>query len=327
MARKHKPHSGSLAFSPRKRAKRIYPKVRSWPELNETKVLGFAGYKAGMTHMFVLDSSKDTSTSGKEVFTPVTVIECPPVVPFSVRVYKNTPNGLKATGEILASSLSKDSTKSLSRKIRAPKKPPSEKKLEGDEVTLVVHTKPETAVSKKKPEVMELPISGSSFEEKLNYAKGLLGKELRISDIFNDGDYVDVIAVTKGKGTQGPVKRFGIKIQKRKFSRTGKARHVGSLGDRLSETRWTVPMAGQMGFHTRTEFNKWLIKIGNDGKEITPKGGFVNYGEVKNDYVVLKGSVPGPSKRLIRLRHAIRPHPPAAKPEIVYVSLTSKQGK
>ena len=66
-------------------------------------------------------------------------------------------------------------------------------------------------------------------------------------------------------------------------------------------------MAGQLGFFKRTEYNKRILKIGEDGKEIVPKSGFVNYGIIKGDYVVLEGSGPGPRKRLIVLKSAIRP--------------------
>jgi large subunit ribosomal protein L3 len=66
-------------------------------------------------------------------------------------------------------------------------------------------------------------------------------------------------------------------------------------------------MAGQLGFQTRTELNKRILKIGENGEEINPKGGFKNYGIVKTNYLLLEGSVPGPKKRLVRLRAAIRP--------------------
>jgi len=87
-------------------------------------------------------------------------------------------------------------------------------------------------------------------------------------------------------------------------------------------------MAGQMGYHTRTEHNKRVLKVGEKGEEeITPKGGFVNYGIVTKDYVAIKGSVPGPAKRVIRLRNAMRKHPMVVDPEITYLSRTSKQGR
>ena len=49
-----------------------------------------------------------------------------------------------------------------------------------------------------------------------------------------------------------------------------------------------------------------MIKIGDDGKKITPSSGFHKYGVIKSDYIVLEGSVPGPKKRLIRFRPTIR---------------------
>ena len=133
----------------------------------------------------------------------------------------------------------------------------------------------------------------------------MLGKEIKPSDVFREGELVDVISITKGKGTAGPVKRFGVKIQTRKAQK--KRRHVGSLGsERPGKVLWTVPQAGQLGFFRRTEFNKRVLKIGEDGKEITPKAGFKRYGVVKSNYIIVEGSVPGPKKRLIMLRPAIR---------------------
>ena len=122
---------------------------------------------------------------------------------------------------------------------------------------------------------------------------------------MKEGELVDVVSVTRGQGTQGPVKRFGVKIQVRHAKK--KRRHVGSLGqERPGKVRSTVPMAGQLGFFRRTEVNKRILKIG-EGDEVTPKSGFINYGVVKGSYILVEGSVPGTNKRLIMLRPAIRP--------------------
>jgi large subunit ribosomal protein L3 len=59
---------------------------------------------------------------------------------------------------------------------------------------------------------------------------------------------------------------------------------------------------------------------------ITPAGGFLHYGEVKSDYILVKGSVPGPAKRLIRFRDALRSNEEQHPLEITYVSTRSKQG-
>jgi large subunit ribosomal protein L3 len=133
-----------------------------------------------------------------------------------------------------------------------------------------------------------------------------MGKEIKVSDIFRPGEYLDVIAITKGKGTQGVVKRFGVRIQFRKDMKHH--RQIGTLGSQSpGRVRWTVPRAGQLGFFQRTEFNKRLLKIGEDAKEINPSSGFTNYGVVKSNYILLEGSVPGPKKRMIMMRLSIRP--------------------
>ena len=82
-----------------------------------------------------------------------------------------------------------------------------------------------------------------------------------------------------------------------------------------------------MGFHIRTEYNKRIMQIGSDGAQIVPKGGFVKYGVVKNNYVLLKGSIPGPKKRTIMLREPVRKAPQQEKePQILYISTRSQQG-
>ncbi len=335
MTRHHQPRSGSIAFSPRKRAAKETPTVKSWPETEEACLLGFPGYKVGMTHLTMLDNVKNSPTEGMEVSSPVTIVETPPVVVLGIRAYKKDTRGLKTMTDIMAADLTED----LARKITLPKKNDAEAKIEElkeklddvVDVRVLIHTKPRlTSVPKKKPEIIECGIGGKTVEDKLEFAQNVLGKEINPADSFSDGEHVDTIAVTKGKGFQGPVKRFGIRIQYGKAARSSKGRHVGSIGPWTpARTMWTVAMAGQMGYHKRTEYNKKILKIGEKSQvdEVNPKGGFVKYGLIKNGFVVLKGSIPGPSKRLVMLRKAIRPigkHNDA--PDITYISTASKQG-
>jgi len=135
-----------------------------------------------------------------------------------------------------------------------------------------------------------------------------LGKEINIGDIFKEGNQIDIHAITKGKGLQGPVKRFGMGLKSHKSEKS--RRNPGSLGPWKGQVNimWKIPYAGQTGYFQRTEFNKWLLKIGNKPEEINPKSGFVRYGIIKNTYVIVKGSVAGPKKRLIRFNFAIRPN-------------------
>jgi len=327
MVRHSKPRAGSLAFWPRKRAKRIYPRVNSWPETEKTKTLGFAGYKAGMAHVLLLDTRKTSPTKGEEISVPVTVLDCPPLLVLGVRAYKMTSNGYVAFTEVLDDKVKDD--KDLKRKLVVGKYKKVEriKAIEKNldkikKIRLIVKTRPrESGLNKKRAEIFEIEVGGKEIQEKWNYSKEMIGKELKIKDVFKEGEFIDAIAVTTGKGTQGPVKRFGVTIQTRKAA--GKRRHVGSLGSETPRNvLWTVPYAGQMGFQTRTEVNKRIVKIGEDGKEITPKSGFVNYGVIKRDYVLVEGSLPGPRKRLIRLRTAIRPPKiPVLPAEIKHISL------
>jgi len=156
--------------------------------------------------------------------------------------------------------------------------------------------------------------------------KNQLGKNLSVTNIFKEGQCIDVVSVSKGKGFQGPVKRLGVKIRDRKSRKT--QRGIATLGPwSPSRVLYTIARAGQMGYHQRTEYNKRILKIGANGAEISPKGGFIRYGPVKGAYVLVSGSVPGPTKRLIRLRYPMRAsrRVPEA-PKIISVSLESPQG-
>ncbi|MEW5761051.1 MAG: 50S ribosomal protein L3, partial [Candidatus Thermoplasmatota archaeon] len=140
-----------------------------------------------------------------------------------------------------------------------------------------------------------------------------------------EGSLVDVIAVTKGKGFEGAIKRWGVKLLFHKNSKH--RRMIGTLGPHFpSYVRPTVPQAGQFGYHQRTEYNKRILKIGDKGEEITPSGGFLHYGIIRNSYVLIEGSIPGCAKRLVRLRDPARAFGMIEKPELTYVSTSSKQG-
>ncbi|VVB97159.1 50S ribosomal protein L3 [uncultured archaeon] len=336
MSHPHRPRRGSIAYSPRVRAKSEIPRVRAWPLQKQPKLLGFAGYKAGMTHVIMTDDVPNSLTSGMEISIPVTILEAPPMKVAAIRVYSNTTYGANAIAEAWTTELDKE----LNRAMTVPKKhdlPAAIAKIEqlikdgiAKDLRVVMYTLPEkvTGIPKKKPEIMENNIGGTDIKARFEYARTLLGKFINITDVFNNGDIVDVLAITTGKGLQGPVKRWGIQLQKSKHSRAGSVREIGTLGAwHPSHVSWRVPQLGQTGYHQRTEFNKRIMQIGKDGKTVTPAGGVLNYGIIRNDYIIIKGSVPGPAKRLVRLRPAIRSKkqtPPV--PEIKHISLESKQG-
>ncbi|MHC1595561.1 MAG: 50S ribosomal protein L3 [Candidatus Syntropharchaeales archaeon] len=322
MANRHRPRRGSLGFSPRKRAKSQTPRLRtkSVVGIGKSPIVEFSGYKAGMTHLVQVEDNPNAPNAGLEVTIPATVIEVPPMRIVGIRAYGKNTYGKRPIMEALNNQKRRDSS------LKA-----IEKAIEGDsvlELRVIISTQPAlvSGIGKKKPELMEQRVEGDLMEV-FEYLKSNLGKEIEISGVFEEGEMVDVIAITRGKGTQGPVKRWGTMIQDRKASRSSKSRHIGTLGPWFPHrVRWTVPQLGQTGYHQRTEYNKRLLKIGDKGDDINPKGGFPHYGLVKNSYILLKGSVPGPRKRLIRMRHAIRPTVSfKGAPQINYISKESKQ--
>ena len=137
--------------------------------------------------------------------------------------------------------------------------------------------------------------------------------------------YVDVVGITKGKGVQGPVKRFGIRRKQAKSRKT--VREVAVIGPwKPSAVMYTIPRAGQMGFHKRVEYNKRILKIDDSSTSpITPSGGFTNYGIVQGNYVIIKGSIPGTPKRFVRFRSAVRfNNSKINEPEILQMSVNPK---
>ncbi len=337
MSHPHRPRRGSIAYSPRVRANNEVARVRAWPVQKEAKIIGFAGYKAGMTHIIMRDEIPNSLTNGMEISVPVTIMEVPAMKVAAIRIYKNTTYGASAIAEAWTTELDKE----LNRAMTIPKKhdlPAAIAKIEqlikdgiAKDLRVVMYTMPEkiTGNPKKKPEIMENNIGGTDLMARFQYAKDLLGKNISISDVFNNGDVIDLVGITIGKGNQGPVKRWGIQLQKNKHSRAGSVREIGTLGPwHPSHVSWRVPQQGQTGYHQRTEFNKRIMQMGKDGKAVTPEGGFLNYGIIRNDYVIIKGSIPGPVKRLVRMRPAIRPKKQSQgqAPEISYISLESKQG-
>jgi large subunit ribosomal protein L3 len=327
-----------LAYSPRSRAAREVPTFNAWPDDDgQPRLQGFAGYKAGMTHVVMIDDEPNSPTEGMEESVPVTIVETPAMRAVAVRAYEDTPYGKKPLTEVWAADLDDD----LDRALDAPADADFESGREAFEAALddsdvadvrvITHTVPRDvpSVPKKKPDVMETRVGGGSVEDRAEFALDLLaeGGEHSINDVFRAGEYLDVSGVTKGKGTQGPVKRWGVQKRKGKHARQGWRRRIGNLGPwNPSRVRSTVPQQGQTGYHQRTELNKRLVAVG-DGGDVNPDGGLVGYGEVDGPYALVKGSVPGPSQRLVRFRPAVRPsESPRLDPEVRYVSTDSDQG-
>jgi large subunit ribosomal protein L3 len=292
-------HKGSLQFYPRVRAKKVIPNV-NWNPLSKEGVglLGFIGYKVGMVSVWAKDNTEDSLTKGKKISIPATIIECPTLKIYSVRFY----NEGKVTKDVVVAN-----DKALKRRIKLSKEVKSLGEAKDfEEVRLIVYSDiASTSVGKKKSDMMEIALSGSN-EEKLTFIKENIGKAISVTDVFGEG-LVDVRGVTKGWGTNGPVKRFGIGLKDHK-SEKGR-RRPGSLAPwHPSRVTFRAPQAGQTGYQTRMTYNNQILQVGKiSEKDINKDSGFHKYGKIKTDYLVLRGSIPGPKKRGFMITQALRP--------------------
>src|SRR6056297_2466258 len=65
MPQPSRPRKGSMGYSPRKRATTQVPRFRSWPDDDGSPALqGFSGYKAGMTHVVMVNDEANSATDG-----------------------------------------------------------------------------------------------------------------------------------------------------------------------------------------------------------------------------------------------------------------------
>jgi len=312
MGRRHSPRHGSLSYLPRGRARSLISVVKTWPQNVGEKpmIMGSAGFKAGTMHVYTIDDRERTPNFGKPLFNTATVFESPPVFISGFRAYGYHEEALNVLNEVYA----KNQPKDLDRKKKF-KNTSTEETLESIKKSLsqikrftavCCITPRETGMPQKIPIIFEVEVGGGSIDSQFDYLKTVLGKIIKISEVFQPGMYIDTIGVSKGKGLEGPVTRFGIKRKQHKSRKTVRA--VGSIGPwKPHATMYTIPSAGQRGLHRRTEYNKRVMSINStDENPITPKGGFKHYGEIKSDYIIVRGSVQGPPKRFIKFRFGIR---------------------
>ena len=167
---------------------------------------------------------------------------------------------------------------------------------------------------------MEVQINGGSIADKVEFGLKLFESAIPVDTVFNPSEVVDSLAITKGHGFEGVIARWGVTRLPRKTHKG--LRKVACIGAwHPSRVGYTVPRAGQDGFHHRVMANKKIYKIGKSAevdkgnarcetdltdKVITPMGGFPKYGIVNQDYMLIKGTIQGPIKRVITLRKALR---------------------
>ncbi len=325
--RKHsQPRRGSLAYLPRGRAKSMEARIRTWPEITseEPKLLGYAGFKVGCIQIVSIDDREKTPNHGKQLVSLGTVVATPPISVIGIRGYYQDINGSHALFDVYSNDMPKEVSRLFTLKPQEGSLERAEKMLNRtSELFAVVAVLPNNAgISQKKPYVFEVAVKGGDLKKQFDFVKSLFGKQVKIEEVFELGSSVDVASITKGKGWEGPITRWGVKKKQHKSRKSVRA--LGTLGPiSPSSIMYTVPRAGQRGFHQRVEYNKRIMIMSNTDKQdfkINPAGGYKHYGFVNGDFVVLKGSVPGTYRRLVKLRTQVRNVPnKVLKPNILEI--------
>merc|ERR1712180_155533 len=343
------PRHGSKGFLPKKRSRRHRGKAKSFPKDDPSKpvhLTAFMGYKAGMTHIVRQVDRPGSKMNKKEVVEGVTIVETPPMVVVGVVGYIETPRGMRSLKVVWAEHLSDECKRRFYKNWYRSKKKAftkSSKKwaddagkaeIEKDFKTLkkyckvirvIVHTQMKLMNQRqKKAHIMEVQLNGGTISDKVDWAREHLEKQTRITEVFAQDEMIDVIGVTKGKGFKGVTFRWGTKKLPRKTHKG--LRKVACIGAwHPARVGFSVPRAGQCGYHHRVDVNKKIYRVGRGihtkdntvikdnasteyditEKTITPMGGFPHYGEVNEDFVMLKGCVPGPKKRVLTLRKSL----------------------
>ncbi|KAJ4747804.1 60S ribosomal protein L3 [Rhynchospora pubera] len=362
------PRHGSLGFLPRKRSNRHRGKVKSFPRDDQAKkphLTAFIGYKAGMTHIVREVEKPGSKLHKKEACEAVTIVEAPPMVVVGVVGYIKTPRGLRTLNTVWAQHLSEEVKRRFYKNWYKSKKRAflkySQKyetetgKLEitaqlekikkyASVVRILAHTqiRKMKGLKQKKAHLMEIQVNGGTVPQKVDFAYQLFEKTVPVDAVFQKDEMIDVIGVTKGKGYEGVVTRWGVTRLPRKTHRG--LRKVACIGAwHPARVSYTVARAGQNGYHHRTELNKKVYKVGKAGeeshlamtdydrteKDITPMGGFPHYGIVKNDYLMIKGCCVGPKKRVVTLRQSLLKQTSRLAMEVIslkFVDTSSKFG-
>jgi large subunit ribosomal protein L3e len=314
-----------------------------------------------MTHIVRELNKIGSKMHNREIVEAVTIIETPPMIVVGVVGYIETVKGLKTLTTVWAAHISDDFKRNYySRWAKSKKaafskyaKKYTENKADIDAelarikkyckvVRVIAHAQTrKLGLGQKKAHSVEIQINGGNVAQKVDYAVSLFEQSVPVDSVFQQSEVIDTIAVTKGHGFEGVTKRWGVRKLPRKTHKG--LRKVACIGAwHPARVAISVPRAGQRGFFHRTEINKKIYRIGkgNDPrnattdfdlteKRITPLGGFPHYGSVDEDYIMLKGCIPGPKKRVITLRKAMFPQTSRAALEQInlkWIDTASKLG-
>ena len=197
------PRHGSLGFLPHKRCARSRGKVKVFPADDASEpvhLTAFLGYKAGMTHILREVTKPGSRLNKKEVVEGVTIVETPPMIGIGVVGYMETPQGLRTVATAWAHNLSDEAKRRFYKNWYASKKKAfvhyaekfSEEALEErltkikdycTVVRLIAHTQiGKVGLRQQKAHIMEIQINGGSIADKVDWAKSVFEKPIKIED-------------------------------------------------------------------------------------------------------------------------------------------------
>ena len=130
------------------------------------------------------------------------------------------------------------------------------------------------------------------FELKGDEMNGFeVGQEIK-ADLFKDGEIVDIIGTSKGRGYAGVIKRWGYAIGPKGHG-SGYHRQQGSFANNGRCNNRVIPgkkMSGHMGNQSATVLNEIIVKV-----------------DAEKNYILVRGGVPGAKKSIVKIRSAVKP--------------------
>ncbi len=280
------PRHGSLGFLPKKRTRHHSGRVRSFPDVDRP----------------------GSKIHKKEIVEAVSILEAPPMTVVGLVGYVETPRGLRSLSTVWAAFLSEEVKRRFYKNWYKSKRK-----------AMTKYAAKWTGESKDVDRELERIKKYCTVVRVIAHTqvKKLKLRQVPVDTVFNQGEMIDVCGVTRGHGTEGVVTRWGVTRLPRKTHRG--LRKVACIGAwHPSRVSFSVARSGQNGYHHRTEMNKKIYRIGKAGdaksasteadlteKSITPMGGFPHYGEVNEDWLMLKGCVAGARKRCLTLRRSL----------------------
>lgn len=264
------PRQGHLGYLPKRRTKATKGTIRSFPKDDASKpvhLTAFMGYKAGMTHVVRhFEKREGKKTLKKDVVEPVTVLETPPIKILGLVGYIQTPRGLRALSTVWAQNLPQGVLRRFYKNFYVSKKKAftnyakkyaedakSKKHVNRDiqrvkkycqTVRVIVGSQiDKLKLRQRKSHVMEIQVNGGTVAQKVDWAVSKFEQEVSVGEVFQNDEMIDTIAITRGKGTKGVVKRFGVARLPRKTHRG--LRKVACVGAwHPAAVKWTVARAG-----------------------------------------------------------------------------------